>query len=427
MKIKLVILALALLGLFLTFTHSFIDFPVYYLASGSLLKGRMDLYAPSFSGGPLMNYRYPPLFLTLISPIGLLPYKAAAFIWYWVCIISIGGIFFVVSRLLGEYRSRLFIWVVSVLACGQYVVMAFHYGNAHLLVTLLFFGSCLFVIRNSRFKAALLMALAISIKVFPLISLPYFLIKKEYGFVLATGGLILLLNFLPSFYFGPGKNVELLREWVDHVVIDQEKHEVNSWINLSLKGQLRRYLTDIDYSRRAAGTENTDRNYVDVNILSLDPPLARNLWLLLSVVIFIIAHLIFYKTGTTSEDLIIEVGLLNCILLMLGPLTAKIYFVQLIWPIAVLCAISLKNGREAKVCRIAVILAALVNTALPLIPGSSTQRLFLVVGTDFYVNLIIGSASLYVIWHYMKRGQSALAHTKTIGNHLRSDHESYSQ
>src|SRR5262245_65785641 len=76
----LVCLVLALLGF--VFIRNLIDFPVYYAAGQSLIKGRTDLYAPDFALGAVMDYRYPPFFLVALLPLWYLPYKIAAYLWY---------------------------------------------------------------------------------------------------------------------------------------------------------------------------------------------------------------------------------------------------------------------------------------------------------------------------------------------------------
>src|SRR5206468_12769970 len=53
----------------------------------------------------------------------------------------------------------------SVLAVAQYFVMVLHYGNAHLLVVALVFGSFYFILRERDLAGALLMSLAITIKI----------------------------------------------------------------------------------------------------------------------------------------------------------------------------------------------------------------------------------------------------------------------
>ena len=65
-------------------------------------------------------------------------------------------------------------------------------------------------------------------------------------------------------WFGFSANANLLAEWSRHVVTETDFHDLNGPINLSLKGQLTRSLTAIDYSRRVA-----DKDYPQVNFLSL--------------------------------------------------------------------------------------------------------------------------------------------------------------
>src|SRR5215467_14359111 len=96
---RLALAALIALGFIagFIFIRHLIDFPVYYAAGQSLLAGRTDLYSPDFARGPLMDYRYPPFFLIALTPLWLLPYRIAAYVWYLLGVLEIGGCFVAVS------------------------------------------------------------------------------------------------------------------------------------------------------------------------------------------------------------------------------------------------------------------------------------------------------------------------------------------
>src|SRR5215813_3243538 len=156
-----VCLVLALLGFI--FIRNLIDFPVYYAAGQSLIKGRTDLYAPDFALGRVMDYRYLPFFLVAFTPLWLIPYSVSAYIWYLLSVIEITGCLFIISRIFPGLASSKKVWLLVGLSSIQYFVTAVHYGNAHLLAVFLLFAS-LFSFRKGReVLAGLLMAFAITI------------------------------------------------------------------------------------------------------------------------------------------------------------------------------------------------------------------------------------------------------------------------
>jgi len=81
----------------------------------------------------------------------------------------------------------------------------------------------------------------------------------------------------------------------------------------------------------------------------------------------------------------LQIGLLICVMLFVGPLTSKVYLVALLWPVV---AVGVVAWDHAAVRR-ALIVVAILSSALPLLPGRTMQRLLLVAGTDFYVSTAI--------------------------------------
>src|ERR1044072_2371599 len=210
-----VIVAIILLGLLLI--RNLIDFPVYYWAGQSLLNGRTDLYSPDFAQGRVMDYRYPPFFLIMLIPLWFLPYPAAAYVWYLTSALQISSCVFVLRREIHFNQSAKAAWLIIAFAICQYLVMNLHYGNAHLLATFLLFASFYFTARRQSFIAALVMSLAITIKLMPLMILPYFAFKKKWRFISLVAAMLVAINLAPSAYFGVEKNAQLLKSWYEHV------------------------------------------------------------------------------------------------------------------------------------------------------------------------------------------------------------------
>jgi hypothetical protein len=440
------------------FIRNLVDFPVYYAAGASLISGRTDLYAADFARGPTMDYRYPPFFLVSLIPLWHLPYPVAAYVWYIVELVGTGASCWAVVVVLARGRHRhdavepqTFVHPESaegkerlrqnlnvaptlglaLLGVAQYYVMALHYGNAQLLVASMLVSALYLAMRGRDLSSGLLVALAITIKITPALFLGYFALKRRWKLMLITVGLVLAFNLAPAIYFGFARNTELIRTWYGRVIARQEFHEVNGPINLSLKGQLVRSLTRVDYSQRIDG----DTRYPAMNLANYPYTTITRLWLPLDVLAVALGlALIAWAAhsdkadglmpgpeeiaaspdgvGSNSAPVVaaaapsdarrfsdhiksidigaIEIGIMFCLMLLAAPLTSKIYFVSLLWPLAVVLggtANSLKM--TPRVVRWGALAVVVTNVVLPLLPGRSIQRFLLVLGVDFYLTCLI--------------------------------------
>ena len=260
----LVGLALLIVLAGFAFIRHLIDFPVYYAAGQSLRGGRTDLYATDFALGRVMDYRYPPFFLFAFWPLWLLPYKVAAYLWYLLGVAEIAGMIISIRRAGKIAKEKIRLWVVVGFVVTPYFITILHYGNAHLLAIFLLFAACALAFNRKPVHAGLAMASAIAIKLTPALLLPYFVIKQQWRLLAVVAMLLVFIYLAPAVYFGFAKNNELLKQWFEHVVVSQEFHEANGPINLSLKGQLRRTFSTVDYSQRVDG----DVQYPEVNLTS---------------------------------------------------------------------------------------------------------------------------------------------------------------
>lgn len=408
----------------LAFIRNLIDFPVYYGAGRSLVSGRTDLYAPDFALGRVMDYRYPPFFLLAFGPFWLLPYNVAAYLWYLLSLAEIDLSVRFIRRVAAFPNEQRWPWVLVFFVVAPYFVIILHYGNAHLLAVFLLFAACYLAFEQKPLLAGLSLALAISIKLVPALLLPYFALRKQWRLLASVAVFLVAINWAPAIYFGFGKNTELLNTWFNHVVVSQEFHEVNGPINLSLKGQLRRYFSEVDYSQRVDG----DVHYPSINIASLSQSMIDYAWRAISILacLAVFGLIVFNRrelrkrqasaneTGSLAdrasakdevgrnlfrEVYSLEIGLLICLMLFVGPLTSKIYFVALLWPVASLATLAFNRAaRQTRRAGRLLIVLAVVNSVLPLLPGHSLQRWLLVLGVDFYVNLLLLLALAYVMF-----------------------------
>jgi hypothetical protein len=405
---------LAILGFL--FVRNLVDFPVYYAAGRSLISGRTDLYSPDFALGRVMDYRYPPFFLVVLIPLWLLPYSVAAYVWYLVSILEIGGCFAIIMRAFPALREKKALLILVALAVAEYFVMVLHYGNIHLLVIFLLFAAFYFVLQNKNIPAAILMSLAITIKLVPILLLPYFALKKRWSLLAGIGVFLIVLNVTPSAYFGFRENTGLLRAWYGHVVASQSFHEENGPIDLSLKGELRRYLSPVDYSQRVDG----DIHYRSVNFASLDRNRVEETWAFIAAGLFAGGLVLMWWLSSRAKETAdgvddidddfgvkparhdefsrLELSLMVCLMLLVGPLTSKIYFIALLWPVACVASFAVDTGsRLGNLAKRVLVVVCVVNLVLPLLPGRPVQRMLLALGSDFYVNCLVMGSLLYLL------------------------------
>jgi Glycosyltransferase family 87 len=296
----------------------------------------------------------------------------------------------------------------------KYVLIALKYQNVHLIVLSLFVIAFCLWLKGRIVPAAALMALAISIKIFPLIAMPYFLIKRQWKFTAMTGAFLAVFLFLPSFYFGISGNIALHRQWFDHVVTPSEFHVTNGPVDLSVQGQVKRYFSEVNYAER----EN-DREYRNINIVSFEPDQVKTAGMVAALLIFgaTFGAILFAYRIKRGQDVPLserrsvfhEFGLVVCMMLLVGPRTNIIYMSAIFLPLTALLY-SWKTTRSRGAAA-ALVIVSIVSVLLPLVPGAKTQRLFLVLGTDFFAVFMVWIALLWILLATKpKAGRDGQAH-----------------
>jgi hypothetical protein len=206
-------------------------------------------------------------------------------------------------------------------------------------------------------------------------------------------------TLLPAAYFGWSGNISLLREW-----ISQEwgpgSLAVGMWFpSQSLSGVLQRYLTLVDYSTWP------DSNYVQLHLLRVDPRLVR--WL--SVGLAGLGYLgLLWIARKASESVekgpptVLTDALALCALPLLQPFSHRIEFVVLLWPAMVAGALVAQRGFPSAWSKALIYTAVAMEAIEPLISGAKMQRLFQVLGVDFWATCLL-TAGLLAAWFELQQ------------------------
>jgi len=376
-------------------THS-MDVRVYYHSARVLIDGRGALYGPQSGIGWPQYFRYPPAFLLLFLPFALLPFQVTVAIW---TALNCAVLYFLVCALARRFafpRAGLW-WLIPLSLCGGIIVQGFAGGNVQFLIFALV-AVALGNLRGRPVFSAFVLALAVSLKVWPLFFVPYVAARRHLRVAALTMLFVIGLTLLPSVYFGWRGNVALLRQWSTQEWGTGSLGEQVWFPSQSLGGVLQGYLTAMDFSRWP------DHNYPHVNFVAIDPRIVRGAWMVLAAMAYAGLLLLARATPAPFESLADSLAL--GVLPLLQPFAHRIELVVLLWPGMLAGALLARREVLGKWPVLLLYAAVLIEGMEPLIPGGQSQRLFQAVGVDFWATCFL-TAGLLAVWLQLLRREGA--------------------
>jgi hypothetical protein len=168
------------------------DFLAYYVASNNLKNGA-DIYNRTNSynnatdlglaGKNIRPYVYPPVLAIILIPFTYLDYQIAEFVWFVCNQILLVLVFILLLKIFKLEFNLINSAVLVFLITNFYPIFdALDWGQAGILVFACILGSYYFFMKKSDVLASFLLALAVGIKVAPILLLLFFLWKREYRF-----------------------------------------------------------------------------------------------------------------------------------------------------------------------------------------------------------------------------------------------------
>jgi glycosyl transferase family 87 len=375
------------------------DFRVYYYASRVLIEHQGQLYGPSSGIGWPQYFRYPPLFLLVFLPFALLPYKLAAAAWVTLKCAVLYGVVRALARRVDFPETSLW-WLVPVLFSSGFVLQEFGLGNAQFLIFGLVAASLLALERHAQ-RSSFLLAFAASLKVWPLFFVPYLAARRRWRVAGQTALMVAALMLLPAAYFGWSGNINLLRQWFVQEWSTSGLGEDSWFPSQSLSGVLQRYLTLMDYSKWP------DPNYLQLHVLNLDLQVVLSIWIILATGAYLGLLWLAHKSSATAKNgspPSLTDALAFCALPLVEPFAHRIALVVLLWPAVVAGALLVRPRFPSARSKLLLWMAVVIEGLQPLIPGAKMQRLFQVVGVDFWAACLL-TAGLLLAWMELQRAQ----------------------
>lgn len=186
------------------------DFEVYWRA-GVRAAAAEPLYRPSDAD---YQFKYFPGFAALAIPLGALPLATARAAWFAVSAVALVALLPLSVALLPDRRQpRWLLITILLVGLGKYYAEDLVLGQINILVALVATAALLAFHRGREAVAGLLVALAVVLKPYALILVPWIAARRKWRSVAAvTVGLAFALA-LPALAYGVDATVDLHRDW----------------------------------------------------------------------------------------------------------------------------------------------------------------------------------------------------------------------
>jgi len=215
--------AIALAGLFYLAVREVrdasMDFLSYYVGASAIEQGKPlytlethDSVLASIGIRMVGRYLYPPTLALLMQPFLLVSPYAASLCWFFVNVglVFLGVAFLLRQSDLRDHRMRAALLLLPVVFTP--VLMTLYLGQVNILIFMLIVLVWLAFVGGQRYTSGGVLALAVWIKLWPIILIAYFVWKREWKVV--SGALIglLLIGVLTFALAGDGQTISFFRE-----------------------------------------------------------------------------------------------------------------------------------------------------------------------------------------------------------------------
>jgi hypothetical protein len=214
------------------------DFEVYWRAAARAAHAE-PLYRPDDGH---FQFKYLPAFAVLAMPIGLLPLMAAKLIWYATSI----GLLVVLLRAnarLPTVPRKPAAWLIGILivVLGKFYAHELVLGQVNMLFAVVTTSALLAMRAGREAAAGALVAIAIVIKPYAVLFLPWLMARRQLASAgTAVGGLMVALA-LPTLRYGVDGNLVLHREWW-RTVTETTAPNLSVYDNISLAAMYFRWV-----------------------------------------------------------------------------------------------------------------------------------------------------------------------------------------
>jgi hypothetical protein len=198
------------------------DFRIFVEASRELLE-KKDFYSHHFDPNitkkdSILYYYYSPLFALIIAPFSFLPHPIIYILWKLLNLFFLFRIWKIAENMLGlntlDKKLVNKITLFSFLFISFFIYFNFH--NLQMTIFLLYLSlEGIHAIEDEEkiLKGALLISIAINVKLLTLVMVPYLFYRNQIKSVVLIVLFSIVLLFLPALFIGWDYNLAMIRSW----------------------------------------------------------------------------------------------------------------------------------------------------------------------------------------------------------------------
>jgi Glycosyltransferase family 87 len=366
-----------------------VDLRVYWYAVTGYFSGTQSAYGPDSGIGHPMEYRYPPVTYLLLWPLKTVSLRVAGFCW----MLAAWATAIVSVSLAIRIRTLIFNRAAIVASCAfslAYVVLAIRYGNVQPFV-IAWLLAALVVSERHPIWSGLLLALAVTFKIWPIMFVPWFFRRERLRALSYFAVALVTLWLAPFPIFGIARYSSLLKEWYVAVgSVGTTYSELYYFPGQSLRSLLLRYFTPV---------RPPLENFPDIHMLSMEPRMAAMIWAAAALIVY--AAVVWIMLRSEARKQWAWDGAVFVLYSMLEPYAVKSGLISL-GPAALVgaCLYTLASSgvrsRSVKWANGLFLAACGVSFAQAILQYKPWQRMLLTVGLDFWTEVLLLAA--FLIW-----------------------------
>lgn len=351
------------------------DYRTWYHAGQTVLDG--DAIYPQAQNFPFM---YPPTCALLLAMPAFLGEPALILILSVINTIAWILCICFTSALLSEKRAQNPPVVIANLIVLPFVWSSYHLGQCGLVLLALMLGAFLSLRYHRQLLAGALIAVAVAIKAFPVLVIPYLIYRRYWAAAAALlVSLFILLFILPTPFRGWQATLHDIHEWQHGMLryeeggIAQRPARSYSWKNQSIFGVANRLLRPVDIDDESAGGH---ANLADVSFKTL------NIGIFVCAVTLGASFMRAMPRQLSPQTDAAEFAALLILMLIFTPLAFGYLFVWLVVPLAVLIKRTMILDDTTAMPYLFIALVFLIATAI-------APRFAQIYGTLFLAALVL--------------------------------------
>jgi hypothetical protein len=216
------------------------DFRVYYSTAQQFIH-RENIYSPADVS--MTPYKYSPMFALMTAPLGALPEKPAALIFFSLNFLALGASIYFSMKLISPKdwptKKRLWLIALTLVFSFRFILGVLDSGQVNLLMIALAVSGLYYFREKKTVLGALLLALSVMIKYMTFIFVPYLLVKRKFKEAVLVLAFIVLYGALPAAVVGVKTQTQYMKDWLPQITqtsldrgswTDYKNQSVYSWV-----------------------------------------------------------------------------------------------------------------------------------------------------------------------------------------------------